>query len=149
MELEKEIKQKRFRSEYHKLVLNIVYTGNWISSSNSQWLRKYALSSQQYNVLRILRGQHPNPVSGNLLKDRMLDKMSNTSRLVEKLRLKGLIERKTCKNDRRAVDIIITDAGLELLKEIDTTEEDWVGQFATLSEKETKTLNTLLDKLRG
>lgn len=149
MELEKEIKQKRFRSEYHKLVLNIVYTGNWISSSNTQWLRKYGLSSQQYNVLRILRGQHPNPVSGNLLKDRMLDKMSNTSRLVEKLRLKGLIERKTCKNDRRAVDIVITEAGLKLLKEIDVTEEEWVGQYATLSEKETKTLNTLLDKLRG
>ena len=149
MELEKEIKQKRFRSEYHKLVLNIVYTGNWISSSNTQWLRSYGLSSQQYNVLRILRGQHPNPVNGNLLKDRMLDKMSNTSRLVEKLRLKGLIERKTCENDRRAVDIIITDAGLELLKEIDTTEERWVGQFATLSKKETEILNTLLDKLRG
>ncbi|MGH1365247.1 MAG: MarR family winged helix-turn-helix transcriptional regulator [Calditrichia bacterium] len=149
MELEKEIKQKRFRSEYHKLVLNIVYTGNWISTNNMQWLRKFGLSSQQYNILRILRGQHPNPATGNLLKDRMLDKMSNTSRLVEKLRLKNLVERKTCPKDRRAVDIIITDEGMKLLQKIDEHEHEWVNQFATLSEAETKTLNTLLDKLRG
>jgi len=149
MELEKEIKSKPFQSVYERALVNIVYTASWLNSLHIKRLKQYGISPQQYNILRILRGQHPNPATVNLLRERMLDKMSNTSRLVEKLRLKGLVERHACPNDRRAVDIFITDAGLDLLADLDSTMESWEQQFRVLSRKEAQTLNDLLDKLRG
>src|SRR5258708_7664949 len=107
-----EIRQKKFSSEYHKMALNIIYTGNWITSVNGDRLKKHKLTPPQFNILRILRGQHPNPATVNLLIERMLDKMSNASRLVDKLKEKGLVERKTSENDRRACDVMITKRGL-------------------------------------
>jgi DNA-binding MarR family transcriptional regulator len=149
MELEKEIKSKPFQSIYEKTLVNIVYTASWLNSLHTKRLKPYDISPQQYNILRILRGQHPNPATVNLLQERMLDKMSNTSRLVEKLRLKGLVERHACPNDRRAVDIFITEAGLDLLAELDATMSSWEQQLRTLDSKEARMLNDLLDKLRG
>ena len=93
MRLEKEIKSKTFKDPFEKLVVNIIYTWNWLNYWHNQQFKKYGISQQQYNILRILRGQYPNPATVNLLKERMLDKMSNASRLVEKLRQKGLVER--------------------------------------------------------
>lgn len=147
--LEAEIQQKKFSSEYHKMVLNIVYTGIWITSLNSERFKKYKLTPQQFNILRILRGQYPNPATVNLLIERMLDKMSNASRLVDKLKAKGLVERKINVNDRRACDVIITKKGLDLLDLIDEDQKKWEEPYSTLTKTEAKELNRLLDKLRG
>ncbi|MEO6695905.1 MAG: MarR family transcriptional regulator [Ignavibacteria bacterium] len=149
MKLELEIKQKSFKSEYHKLAVNLVYTGNWVGAKSSYQLKQHKLTLQQYNLLRILRGQYPNPATVNLLIERMLDKMSNASRIVDRLLAKKLVERKTCSDDRRCVDVIITQKGLQLLEKIDTLEKGWLSQFKDLSSKEALELNRLLDKLRG
>lgn len=147
--IEEEIQQKNFSSEYHKMVVNVLYTSGWITSLQSGLLKKYGLSLAQFNMLRILRGQHPKPATVNLLIERMLDKMSNASRLVDKLKAKGLVERRTCPNDRRAVDVIITQKGLDLLKKLDKEQETWEGSFKNITKAEAKELSRLLDKLRG
>ncbi|MEO5571522.1 MAG: MarR family transcriptional regulator [Bacteroidia bacterium] len=144
-----EIQQKKFISEYHKMVMNIVYTGNWITALNSSHLRKHNLSPPQFNILRILRGQHPKPATVNLLIERMLDKMSNASRLVDRLKEKGWVERSTNENDRRACDVLISKKGLSLLKKIDEEQEEWEESFSGITKAEAKELNRLLDKLRG
>ena len=149
MRLEEEIKQKKFNSEYHKMVVNLLFTGSWIGFKNSQLLKPYGLTLQQYNIMRILRGQYPKPATVNLLIERMLDKTSNASRIVDKLVNKKLATRKTCPEDRRSVDVLITEKGLELLKKIETIEEEFKEKFKNLSENEMVTLNNLLDKLRG
>lgn len=94
MRLEDEIKQKSFRNEFHKLAVNIIYTHSWLMSKIIYMLSQYDITPQQYNILRILRGQFPSPASVSLLKSRMLDKMSDASRLVDRLVEKGLVEKK-------------------------------------------------------
>ena len=147
MRLEDEIKQKKFRSEYHKLLVNIIFTGNWVNGESIKFLKQFGISPQQYNLLRILRGRHPESASITLLTERMLDKMSNSSRLVEKLKNKGLIERIECPGDRRKVEVTINEKGLELLKTIDKYENE--KNFRNISVSEAKQLNILLDKFRG
>lgn len=149
MKLEDEIVQKKFINESHKLGINIVFTFNWLNAFQSRLLKKYGLTSQQYNILRILRGQHPRPANIKLLKERMLDKMSDASRIVEKLRTKSLLERTLSENDRRSCDVTITAKGLVLLKEIDKEDVQFEKLFRGLSETEKKQLNDLLDKLRA
>lgn len=149
MKLEHEIKQARFKSPYHKLAVNLLYTGSWFGTQHGRLLKPYGLTPPQYNLLRILRGRHPNPITVNVIRERMLDKMSNVSRLVEKLRLKGLVERHVCETDRRAVDVLITDQGLALLHDLDATEQEWLSLLNTLDVDEAQRLNDLLDKLRG
>jgi DNA-binding MarR family transcriptional regulator len=147
--LEKAIKQSKFDSEHTKMVVNILYTSKWIEYRESRLFKQYGLTLPQYNVMRILRGQYPEACSVNLLIDRMIDKSSNASRIVEKLRKKGLVERKTCRADRRRVDVVINRAGLELLKKADAElDELHAEHMETLTEKEAATLNQLLDKLR-
>lgn len=148
MKLEDEISQKKFKNEYHKAALNIIYTANRLSSGFDQKLKPYGITQQQYNILRILRGQHPNPASIKLLKERMLDKMSDVSRLVEKLRAKNLLEKKICKKDRRNADVVITEKGMALLASLDYLDEDFT-QLIALDTSEVKQLNDLLDALRG
>jgi DNA-binding MarR family transcriptional regulator len=148
MSISDDIKQGVFKSEHQKLLVNLLYTGNWIYSINSKRFKKFDLSMEQYNILRILRGQHPNPVTVNLLIERMLNKMSNASRLVEKMKAKGLVTRQQRIDDRRAVDVLITDKGLELITEIEKTEEEWISSVISVNNEEAKTLNNLLDKLR-
>ena len=148
MKLELEIKQPKFRNEYHKLAVNILYTNSWLVNLYSNLFSKYDITSNQFNILRILRGQYPNPATVNLLKERMLDKMSDASRLVERLRIKGFIKRDLKPNDRRCVDVVITDKGLHLLKEIDKLNDKHDSFLKKLSESEAKKLNNLLDKLR-
>lgn len=149
MKLEEEIKQVKFRNEFHKLAVNIIYTYGWLNCQHNEIFKNFSITSAQYNILRILRGQFPNPAGINLLKERMLDKMSDASRLVERLRVKGLIKRKICGNDRRRADVIITEKGLGLLKNIDKLNGKSDSIFSNLTDKETKTINDLLDKLRG
>lgn len=146
--IEEEIKQKRFENEHHKLTINVMFTAAWIQSRNLQMFKPHGISGQQYNILRILKGQYPNPAPLKLLTERMIDKMSNTSRLVEKLSKKGLITRTTCDDNRRQVDILITDKGIELLKTIAVKMEAELQRYSTLTDAEAKQLNHLLDKLR-
>ena len=148
MELEKEI-QTKFENEYHKIVVNTLYTYGWINDLLKKRLSKNQVTLQQFNILRILRGQHPGPATINLLKERMLDKMSDASRIVERLVQKGLVTRCVNKKDRRAVDIHITDKGLELLKKLDPVITPIDVLKSNLTESEAKQLNILLDKLRG
>jgi|SRR6185369_8094401 len=149
MRLEDEIVQKKFRNETHKLGVNLVYTFNWLDAFSQKHFKQYGITGQQFNVLRILRGQHPNPATIKLLKERMLDKMSDASRIVEKLRVKGLVERHICASDRRNCDVFISAKGLKLLAEIDEQEKVMDEFFSKLSATEKKQLNDLLDKLRG
>ena len=149
MEISKEIKQTKFKNEYQKMLINILFTSGWLSSKHTCNLKPYGISTQQFNILRILRGQHPKPATVNLLIDRMLDKNSNASRLVEKLRIKKLVERAVCPEDRRAVNVIITQKGLNLLEELDKKDSAIFKELKNVSEKEATTINTILEKLRG
>lgn len=150
MKIGNEIKQTKFKSEYQKMLINILFTSGWLASKHACNLKPYGISGQQYNILRILRGQHPKPATVNLLIDRMLDKNSNASRLVEKLRLKKLVERAICADDRRAVNVAITKKGLDLLIELDEHEESFISkELKKISEKEAEQINLLLDKLRS
>lgn len=149
MELEKEINQKKFRNESHKLMVNIIYTFNWMNSSQTDFLKPYDITYQQFNVLRILRGQQMQPASIKLIRERMLDKMSDASRIVEKLRTKGLAERHICQHDRRSCQVFITQTGMNLLSELDKQDVQTESHFNNLNETEKKQLNFLLDKLRG
>jgi DNA-binding MarR family transcriptional regulator len=149
MKIEDEIVQPKFSNLNHKLAVNIIYTYNWLYEKQLRVLKPYRLTTQQYNILRILRGQHPNPATIKLLKERMLDKMSDASRLVEKLRVKELVDRRICDKDRRNVDVLITQKGLDLLLEIDEKEKEFEKLIDNLEVGEIKQLNNLLDKLRG
>ena len=148
MSLENEIKQKKFRSENQKLIINILYTGNWIQASQNKLFKPAGVSLQQFNILRILRGQYPDSVNLGLIQERMLDKNSNASRLVDKLKLKKLVDRKESKHDRRQVDIIITEKGLEVLQGLDKIIEEQEKLLSFLPEEEVKKMNELLDKIR-
>lgn len=148
MNIETAIQQKSFRSEHEKLMVNLLYTSGWLQAHQVRYFKQYDLSPEQYNVLRILRGQYPKAISVTLVQERMLDKMSNASRLVEKLKSKELLSRTTCSKDRRQVDVKITDKGLELLARIDKDRKDITDFSATIKMSEAKTLNQLLDKLR-
>lgn len=148
MKLEDEIGQKKFRSEYHKAAINLIYTANWIQSFLGDALKPYDLTVQQFNLLRILRGQHPSPASIKLLRERMLDKMSDASRLVEKLRQKGMVNREVSEVDRRNVDVVITEKGLETLSALDKYDNIYQERFSNLIEEEIVQLNSLLDKMR-
>lgn len=148
MKIENAINQGCFSSVYHKLLLNLMYTYGWINNLNSKRLRKFGLTPQQYNILRILKGQHPTAISVKLITDRMLDPMSNVSRLVDKLVEKELVSRESCQSDRRAVNIVITDKGLHLLEELKPSDLELEAHLHTLSESEAEQLNHLLDKLR-
>jgi DNA-binding MarR family transcriptional regulator len=148
MRLEDEIVQPKFENESHKATVNIFYTSNWLEAIHAEIFKPYNITRQQYNILRILRGQHPNIVNLKLIKERMIDKMSDVSRLIERLREKGLVDRKTCKSDRRHIDVCITEEGLKLLKNLDTEIKKLIELFDSLDETEIKTLNFLLDKLR-
>ncbi len=150
MRIEDEIQQKKFKSEYQKAHINILFTAAWLNQQNQQILKPLGISSQQFNILRILRGMHPQPASIKLLTERMIDKMSNASRLVDKLLAKELVQRNESGADRRRVDVLITSKGLQLLEKASIAVEDSLHQeMAMLSEQEAARLNELLDQLRG
>jgi DNA-binding MarR family transcriptional regulator len=149
MRIEDEIKQSSFRSPLHRAVVNLMYTNNWLLHSQMKLLKPFGLTLPQYNVLRILRGQHPKPVRINDITERMLDKMSNASRLVDKLVSKKLVDRTECPADRRAVDVVITDKGLTLLTRIDGAQQTWERQFNDYDEQQADQLSTMLDLFRS
>lgn len=149
MKLEDEIKQKAFTSDFQKMLLNVYFTSSWFATHSSRVLKPYRLTLQQYNVLRILRGQHTKPASVGLIQERMLDKSSNASRLIDKLLLKKLVDRKVCSNDRRQMEIRITQKGLDMLAELDGKMN--YGEVLAqnrISEEEAAMVSDILDRLR-
>lgn len=149
MSLEKEIQQEKFASEYEKVAVNVLFTGSWLHNLNSSRLKAYGLTPEQYNVLRILRGSHPRTLRLADISCRMIDKSSNATRLVEKLRLKGLLKRERCENNRRQVDVFITERGIAALKKIEQEENSWMSKLRNITKSEAAELNRILDKLRG
>jgi len=149
MKIEEAIKSKKFINEWHKATINIVFTSSWITAILEERASREQITLQQFNVLRILRGQYPKPATNNLIKERMLDKMPDVSRIIDRLVVKELVSRGKCDSDRRAVDVRITDKGLDVLKRLDDSMLIMDVLGGNITEKECKQLNTLLDKLRG
>ena len=147
MSIEKDIKQKSFKSDYQKAMINLVFTYNWITEKLKHIFEEEGLTMQQFNILRILRGS-PTPLSTLQIRERMLDKMSDTSRIVDRLIIKELTKKITCKADKRLVDITITTKGLKVLEKLDIQEDKIENILKNLTENEAETLNILLDKIR-
>jgi DNA-binding MarR family transcriptional regulator len=149
MHIEEEIQSTNFENNYHKVVVNISYTYGWLNNVFRCQFERHNLTNQQFNVLRILRGQYPKAATVNLIKERMLDKMSDASRIVDRLVQKGLVSRCTSNKDRRAVDISISDLGLETLSKMDAEFKPQEILKNNLTGEEAEKLSELLDKLRG
>jgi DNA-binding MarR family transcriptional regulator len=148
MSIEKDIQQSKFRNEYQKTVVNLIYTYNWITEKTKQFFDKGDITSQQYNILRILRGAGK-PLSTLQIRQRMLDKMSDTSRIVDRLVKKDLVKKVICKTDRRLVDVTITEQGMSLLEKLDGYNDEMDALLSNITEEEAKMLNQLLDKIRN
>ncbi len=149
MALEQDLKQEKFSNEFHKMAVNIMFTSSWLHNSNTARLKAHDITPEQYNVLRILRGSHPKKMMLSEITSRMIDKSSNCTRLVEKLRLKELVNREICEGNRRQVDISITNKALGVLKKIDKESDSWITALKNVTAAEAKELNRVLDKLRG
>lgn len=149
MGLNTDIKQKKFKSEFEKAVVNLIFTRNWFEQQQQTVLKPHGLTLAQYNVMRILRGQHPEVCTVNLIIDRMLDRMSNVSRIVDKLVSKELVSRIPNKEDRRAVDVKITDKGLKALETLDGAFQKLFDEINSFSDTECKQMNDFLDRFRG
>ena len=148
MGIEKDINQQQFQSEGQKAIINLIYTYNWVTERLKAILAEDDITMQQFNILRILRGSDPKPLSTLTIRERMLDKMSDTSRIVDRLVLKGWVDKKMCTTDKRLVDIYITKEGKKILERIDKNSETMNSTTSALSDKELTMLNLLLDKLR-
>ena len=147
MTLEEEIHQKVFRSEYQKSTINLIYTFNWVNEKVNKLFEPFDITQQQFNILRILRGAGE-PLSTLQIRQRMLDKMSDTSRIVDRLIKKGLVKKSVCHEDRRLVDILLTDKGKKLLQTMDVLNDEIESIFKFLNVEEARQLNILLDKIR-
>ena len=141
------IQQKKFNDDYQRAYLGMSYLYNVMDYMHQQLFKEYDVTPQQYNVLRILRGQHPKPATVGLIKERMIDRNSDASRIVERLRKAEYVERVTCENDRRAVDVVITEKGLALLKKIDPIIYTLNEPLKMLDKNEIAELNTIMDKI--
>jgi DNA-binding MarR family transcriptional regulator len=148
MPIEKEINQPKFRNEYQKAAINLIFTYNWLNEKIKKVFDPFDITSQQFNILRILRGAAA-PLSTLQIRERMLDKMSDSSRIVDRLVLKGLVKKNTCKSDRRLVDVVITDKGRRLLSKIDQNNEEMDAILKGLNTSQARQLNDLLDKIRN
>ena len=149
MGIDKDIQQAKFRNIYQKASINLIYTLGWMKDRTKPIFDAEGITSQQFNILRILRGSFPKPLSTLQIRERMLEKMSDTSRIVDRLIAKGLVKKVTCKSDRRLVDVIISDKGKKLLERLDEREAEMDGVLNNLTEKEASILSDLLDKLRN
>jgi MarR family transcriptional regulator, 2-MHQ and catechol-resistance regulon repressor len=148
MSIEKDINQSKFLDDHQKVMVNIIYSANWINERLKTFFDKEDITQQQFNILRILRGASA-PISTLQIRQRMLDKMSDTSRIVDRLLLKGLVKKSACPTDKRLVDVSITNKGKKILEKLDTTEAKMLDICGALNTIEAKTLSNLLDKMRG
>ena len=149
MKIEDEIKQPKFKNPYQKVAINLIYTANWLQGKQQDFFKPFGITSSQFNILRILRGQHPNKISGVEIKSRMLDKNSDIPRLLDRLILKNLIAKSPCPDDKRAADVMITKEGLEVLSFIDSHIDETQKTQIRLSKEEALQLSNLLDRCRG
>lgn len=148
MSIENEINQKLFRNEYQKAAINLIYTFNWMTEKMKIHLDQYNITSQQFNILRILRGAGV-PLSTLQIRQRMLDKMSDTSRIVDRMVKKNLVTKTVSSHDKRLVDVSISDCGKALLERLDLRQDEMDAVLHNISREEAVTLNTLLDKARN
>ncbi|TXK26318.1 MarR family transcriptional regulator [Pontibacter qinzhouensis] len=148
MRIEDEIKQQQFKNEYQKAYINLMLTSSRLQVQQAALFKPFGLTLPQFNILRILRGQYPKPATISLLIERMMDKTSNASRIVDRLEAKELVTRKQCPNDRRTVDVLITEKALALLKKMDGCEGGRETGIANLTDSEARELNRILDKIR-
>ncbi len=148
MGIEDEINQWKFRSERQKAAINLIYTTNWLNEKMKYFFDNYDITSQQFNILRILRGAGE-PLSTLQIRQRMLDKMSDTSRIVDRLVKKGMVKKNICKTDRRLVDVVITEKGKKLLAELDSKDNDMDAILKNINETDAIQINQLLDKIRN
>jgi MarR family transcriptional regulator, 2-MHQ and catechol-resistance regulon repressor len=149
MGIEQDIHQNTFRSTGQKAMINLLYTYGWVLERIKGFVAKGDITHQQYNILRILRGSAPEPLSTLQIRERMLDRMSDTSRIVDRLVAKGLVQKVTCTKDKRLVDVTITEKGLKLLKMLDEEVQEMDGIMNRLTDEEAAQLSYLLDKLRS
>lgn len=150
MNIEEEIKSTIKLSISKKVILNLTVTKNFIGDRFNELLKPYGISSEQYNVLRILRGQRENPLNMQDIQERMVTKNSNTTRLIDKLLLKEMVIRNTCPENRRKIEIQITENGLNILSELDEIIEKYELLITKkLTNEELETLNILLEKIRN
>jgi DNA-binding MarR family transcriptional regulator len=147
MSLEDEIKQRKFRNEHQKAAINLIYTSSWLNEQMKYFFDNYDITAQQFNILRILRGAGE-PLSTMQIRERMLDKMSDTSRIVDRLVKKEMVKKNIRKTDRRLVDVTITEKGKQLLAELDSKDSEMDAILRGLDETDVKQINHLLDKLR-
>lgn len=148
MGIEKDIQQASFRNSYQKAAVNLIYTVGWLRDKMKKFFEEDDITPQQFNILRILRGSYPEPLSTLQIRERMLEKMSDTSRIVDRLITKGLVKKLTCKKDRRLVDVIITDKGKKLLEKLDQNQAEMDALLSNLSENDALLLSNLLDRIR-
>ncbi|WP_336514899.1 MarR family transcriptional regulator [Pollutibacter soli] len=149
MGLEKDINQYKFRNQQQKAIINLLYTHNWVMERIKKFVAEENITPQQYNMLRILRGSYPTPLSTLQIRDRMLDKMSDTSRIVDRLILKNLVKKTVSSADKRLVDVVITEQGQAVLQRLDEKNIEMDNVINHLDENEMTQLNVLLDKIRG
>lgn len=147
MGIEKDIQQTNFRNEYQKLGINLMYTASWLNERIGRFLMQEDITQQQYNILRILRGSEV-PLSTLQIRERMLDKMSDTSRIVDRLIVKELVQKSACKADKRLVDITLTQKGLELVTRLDQFNDQIDSILQGVSKEDAAIVNQILDKLR-
>jgi len=149
MSIEEDIRSTVKLKITEKTVINLLYTSNWLKEKSKTFYKDFDLSSEQYNVLRILRGQKGNPANLSTIQERMLNKMSNTTRLIDKLLKKELVTRHSCETNRRKIEIYITKKGLILLESLDAQVDSNSTEITkSLNANELESLNKLLDKLR-
>jgi DNA-binding MarR family transcriptional regulator len=147
MGIEKDIQQTNFRNEYQKLGINLMYTASWLNERIGRFLMQEDITQQQYNILRILRGSEV-PLSTLQIRERMLDKMSDTSRIVDRLIVKELVQKSACIADKRLVDIILTEKGLKLVARLDQFNDQIDSVLQGVSKEDATIVNQILDKLR-
>lgn len=148
MGIDKDIQQTTFNNVHQKAAINLIYTLSWIKDRTKTIFDSEDITGQQFNILRILRGSFPEPLSTLQIRERMLEKMSDTSRIVDRLIAKGLVKKITCKKDRRLVDVIITDKGKKMLERLDSRQQEIDDVLGNLSVKDANLLSDLLDKIR-
>lgn len=149
MKIEEAIKTRKFTTSREKALVNILYTYGWLFNKEKDTFKQFGITPQQYNVLRILKGQYPKSISTCDIKERMLDKNSDASRLVDRMFTNGLVERTVSEFDKRKVDIKISERGIEMLLAIHEQREKLENIASALNEHEAETLSLLLDKLRS
>lgn len=150
MNIEQVIKQSSFSNSYHKAIINLNYTGNWLRDEQTKIFKQFDLLPQHYNVLRIIRGSMPKPIAPKNIKEVLVDKASDLTRIIDKLEKKGYVKRNLCPSNRRQMDISITEKGLQLIEDLNEPFENFTASIQkNFTEEQAEQLSNLLDQLRG